>query len=33
MKQKLTVLMGEINKTTIMVGDLNTFLSVTDREA
>lgn len=33
MKQKLTVLMEEINKSTIIFGDLNAFLSITDRRA
>lgn len=31
MKQNLTVLMGVNNKFTIIVGDFNMFLSVTDR--
>lgn len=31
MKSKLTKLKGEISKTTITVGELNTFYSVIDR--
>ena len=31
MKEKLIKLQGEMNKSTIMIGDINTLLSITDR--